>query len=260
MPVCSSAPTSVGATAGTMGGIPASLGQPGHPYRSPLIQEPPRMDRLTSCRTFIARRRAGLLVPVLAVLIGGCTAAGTPSGAAQATSPATVAVGAPVVGAPAASLIGPAVAPVPNGLATSGAGSSSGTSAAIAYPYPGVGASAGLAPDHELVVSGAGWANVKGDLSDRSTAQRSALAAALADAKAQAQAAAADAGVTLGGVISLSVSVGGNYVMPMGVLEAPTAPSTGGGTVVPPAAGGSAPNVPTTEQLEVTVTVAYSIS
>src|SRR5664279_6140941 len=65
--------TSVGATTGTMGGIPASLGQPGHPYRSPLIQEPPRMDRLTSCRTFITRRRAGLLVPVLAVLIGGCT-------------------------------------------------------------------------------------------------------------------------------------------------------------------------------------------
>lgn len=218
------------------------------------------MDRLTSCRTFMTRRRAGLLVPVLAVLIGGCTAAGPPSGAAHTTSPATVAVGAPVLGAPAASLIGPAVAPVPNGLATSGAGSSSEASAAIAYPYPGVGGSAGLAPDHELVVSGAGWANVKVDLNDRTAAQRSALAAALSDAKAQAQAAAADAGVTLGGVISLSVSVGGNYVMPMGVLEPPTVPSTGGGTVVPPAAGGSALNVPTTEQLEVTVTVAYSIS
>ena len=123
-----------------------------------------------------------------------------------------------------------------------------------------MGGSAGLAPDHELVVSGTGWANVNVDLSDQASAQRSALMAAMGDAKAQAQAAAADAGVTLGAVVSLSVSVGGNYVLPMGVVEAPqTAPSGGGGTAVPPAAGGSAPNVPTTEQLEITVTVAYSI-
>jgi uncharacterized protein YggE len=102
---------------------------------------------------------------------------------------------------------------------------------------------------------------VKLDLSNRATAQRSALAAALADAKAQAQAAAKDAGVALGGVVSLSVSVGGNYVMPMGLVEPPvTAPSTGGGTSVPPASSGSAPSAPTTEQLEVMVTVAYAIS
>jgi uncharacterized protein YggE len=82
----------------------------------------------------------------------------------------------------------------------------------------------------------------------------------MTDAKSQAQAAATNAAVTLGGVVSLSVSVGGNYSMPMGVVEPPlTAPSTGGVTEVPPATSGSAPNEPTTEQLEVTVTVAYSI-
>jgi Protein of unknown function (DUF541) len=226
------------------------------------------MDRLGTPRTLIARRRAGLLVPALAILLGGCSAAATPSSAPKATTPASAEMGAPSIGAAAASVIGPAIAPVPNGSPTSagsaGAGSSGSGSAssAIAYPYPGLGGSAGLAPDHELVVSGTGWATVKVDLSNRVSAQRSALAAALADAKSQAQAAASDAGVTLGGVVSLSVSVGGNYyVMPMGVVEPPvTAPSTGAATAVPPATTGSAPSAPTTEQLEVTVTVAYSIS
>ena len=74
---------------------------------------------------------------------------------------------------------------------------------------------------------------------------------------------ASDAGVTLGGVVSLSVSVGGTYVciMPMGADGAPAAaPSTGGGTSVPSVAGGSAPSAPTNMKLEVTVTVAYRIS
>jgi hypothetical protein len=219
------------------------------------------MDHRSIRPTFLARRRAGLLVPVLAVLIGGCTAAGTPSSAAQTTGPATSPVRAPAIGAPAAIAVGPAVAPVPSITGSSrGASGSAVVNGAIAYPYPVLGGSAGLAPDHELVVSGTGWANVNVDLSDQASAQRSALTAALADAKAQAQAASADAGVTLGAVVSLSVSVGGNYVLPMGVVEAPqTAPSGGGGTAVPPVAGGSAPNVPTTEQLEITVTVAYSI-
>jgi hypothetical protein len=219
------------------------------------------MDRLTSCRTFITRRRASLLVPVLAVLIGGCTAAGTPSSPPQATSPSTPELAAPAIGAPATTFVGPAIAPVSNGTSTGGSSGSGSASAAIAYPYPVLGGSAGLAPDHQLVVSGTGWATVKADLSDRSAAQRTALAAALADVKAQAQAAATNAGVTLGGVISLSISVGGNYVMAMGVVEPPlTAPSTGGATAVPPATTGSAPSTPTSEQLEVTVTVAYAIS
>jgi hypothetical protein len=230
------------------------------------------MDRLATPRTMIGWQHAGLLLPVLAILLGGCSAAATPSSVVSATSPASSelgapAIGAPAIGAPAASVFGPAIAPVPNGSTTStgsASGGSSGSgsaSGAIAYPYPGLGGSAGLAPDHELVVSGTGWATVKVDLSDRAAAQRSALAAAITDAKSQAQAAATDAAVTLGGVVSLSVSVGGNYSMPLGVVEPPlTAPSTGGVTAVPPATSGSAPNEPTTEQLEVTVTVAYSIS
>jgi hypothetical protein len=220
------------------------------------------MDRLTSCRTFLAGRRAGLLVPVLAVLIGGCSAAGATSNPAVPATPATSRVAASALDAPATSFVGPAVAPAAGdtapGAGTSGSGAAS---AAIAYPYPVLGGSAGLAPDHELVVSGTGWANVKADLSNRTTAQRSALAAALADARAQAQAAASDADVTLGGVVSLSVSVGGSYVMPMGVVEPQvTAPSGGSGTSVPPASAGSAPAASTGEQLEVTVTVGYSIS
>jgi hypothetical protein len=224
------------------------------------------MDRLTSHRAFTSRRTRLLLVPVLAVVIAGCSAAavaGTPN---PPTNP-TGSAGLEAAGAPAVDVGGPIAQPQPAGVTSGGASGSGSANMAIAYPYPGLGGSAGLAPDHELVVSGTGWATVKVDLSDRATAQRSALAAALADARAQAQAAASDAGVTLGGVVSMSVSVGGGYAVPMGVIEAPdtapgTAPSSGGGgtTAVPPVAGGTAPAAPTTEQLEVTVTVAYAIS
>ena len=118
------------------------------------------MDRLATPRTMIGRRRAGLLIPALAILLGGCSAAATPSSVVSATSPASAELGAPAIGAPAASVFGPAIAPVPN-LSTTSTGSASGgssgsgsASGAIAYPYPGLGGSAGLAPDHELVVSG----------------------------------------------------------------------------------------------------------
>jgi hypothetical protein len=219
------------------------------------------MDPFGTPRTLIARRRAGLLVPVLAIIVAGCSAAATPSSTTEVTRPSTPELGAAAVGTPTVTSGGPAIAPVPNGIATGGSSGSGSASSALAYPYPGFGGSVGLAPDHELVVSGTGWATVKADLSDRGTAQRTALAAALADAKAQAQAAAADASVNLGGVVSMSISVGGNYLMPMGVAEPPLlAPSTGGATSVPPATTGLAPSTPTSEQLEVTVTVAYGIS
>ena len=226
------------------------------------------MDRFTSARTIKGRRLGALLVPVLAVLIGGCSAASAPATPNQPASPTGSSAGVEALGAPAANVAGPLAPPQPVGTASSaGAAGSAGSAGsgsanmAIAYPYPGLGGSAGLAPDHELVVSGTGWATVKIDLSDRATAQRSALAAALADAKQQAQAAAADAGVTLGGVVSMSISVGGGYALPMGVIEAPgTAPSGGGATSVPPVPGAIGPTNPTTEQLEVTVTVAYTIS
>ena len=204
-----------------------------------------------------------LLVPVLAVLIGGCSAASAPATPNRPASPTGTSAGVEAAGAPAVNVGGPVVQHCQAGVTREqrcapGSGSAN---MAIAYPYPGLGGSAGLAPDHELVVSGTGWATVKIDLSDRAAAERSALAAALADAKQQAQAAAADAGVTLGGVVSMSVSVGGGYALPMGVIEAPdTAPSGGGTTSVPPVPGATGPSNPTTEQLEVTVTVAYTIS
>ena len=223
------------------------------------------MDRLGSHRFAAAGRRAGLFIPAIALLLAGCSAAGTPSSAPPTADPGSSQPGAPALGAPSSGEAGSALAPIPDPATTSGfaAGAEGAASAntAIAYPYPGLGGSAGLAPDHELVVSGTGWASVKVDLANRSAAEKTALADALADAKAQAQAAAADADVTLGGVVSMSVSVNGGYAYPLGVIEAPqSAPSSGGGVAVPPTTPGAAPAAPTTEQLEVTVTVGYSIS
>jgi len=189
-------------------------------------------------------RRLIVAVPMVALLLTGCAAAGS---AAPPTAPS----GAP--GAPAVGQVDIA----PGG----GTSSASAPNAAVAYPYPVYGGSSGLAPDHELVVNGSGTATMKADGSDRAAAQRTALAAAVADAKSQAQAAAGDAGVTLGSVISMSVSVGGDYVgvVPMGASGSSDTVTSSGGTVVPPAAG-VAPSTPTSEQLVVTVTVAYSIS
>lgn len=194
-------------------------------------------------------RRAALILPVIAVLISACGAGGSPSGASATTSPTGASGGGAVLGAPALSQSG-------------GTSSATAPNAAIAYPYPIFGGTAGLAPDHELVVSGTGTATMKADASDRVTAERTALAAALGDAKGQAVAAAAGAGVTLGGVVSLSVSIGGGYVgiTPMGASGAPETVPGSGGTVSPQAAGASVPSTPTEAQIQVTVTVAYSIS
>ncbi|MFI5255380.1 MAG: SIMPL domain-containing protein [Candidatus Limnocylindrales bacterium] len=216
------------------------------------------MDRRSTPTLFSTRATMGLLIPLLVILIGGCAAAGSPSASAPVTTRAAAPTGESAPGALPMDPTGGGT----SGAPSAGSGTASGApNTAVAYPYPVFGGSAGLAPDHELVVSGTGWADVKADLSDRAAAQRTALAAAIADAKSQAEAAATDAGVTLGGVISMSVSVGGNYVMPMGVESGPpTEPSTGVPTPVPPSGGGSAPSAPPTEQLEVTVTVAYTIS
>jgi len=212
------------------------------------------MDRQMPLLFLHGRGRVAALIPALALLLGACSAAASTSTAARpAAAPAAAPVGA-AMGAPAVSTSGGAT----------GSGSSSGSAtSSVAYPYPVFGGSAGLAPDHELVVSGTGTATMQADGSDRAAAQRTALAAAMVDAKSQAEAAASDAGVTLGGVVSLSVSVGGGYIGVMGTGEAsPPVPvnSTGVATGVPLVSGGSAPSEPTTEQLEVTVTVAYGIS
>lgn len=200
---------------------------------------------LTVARARTRSRRLVVGIPMIALLFAGCAAAGS----AAPTTTAAGGTGVPAIGQ---------VDSAPGG----GTSAASGSNTAIAYPYPIFGGTPGLAPDHELVVSGSGTATMKADGSDRASAQRTALAAAVADARNQAQAAAGDAGVTLGGVVSMSVSVGGGYVgvMPMGASGAPDTVPSSGGTVIPPAAGVTVPSTPTIEQLVVTVTVAYSIS
>ncbi len=211
------------------------------------------MDTMTIRARSLGQRRAAVTIPLVALLLAGCAAAGS-AGAAPSAAPGGPTSGAAAPGAPAVGQL--------DGASGSGTSSASAPNAAVVNPYPIFGGSPGLAPDHELVVSGMGTAVMKADGSDRAAAQRTALAAAVADAKSQAQAAAGDAGVSLGSVVSMSVSVGGGYVsvMPMGASGAPETVPASGGTFTPPAAGGSVPSTPTTEQLEVTVTVAYSIS
>src|SRR5579862_2665629 len=118
----------------------------------------------------------------------------------------------------------PAVAPAPNVVGT-GASGSGGSSSAIAYPYWA--GSPGLAPDHTIVVTGTGQAELKTDGSNQEAAQATAIAAAIADAKSQADAVATATGLTITSVLSVAVSAS-----PYGVVEPMAAPA------------GSAPGAP----------------
>jgi len=141
---------------------------------------------------------AGLLVGV-GLSQPGRAAAAAPSAAPSVPSDGAVAV-AP--GVPATTTV------------TTGGGAVASSGAAIAYPY--FGGSPGVAPDHTIVVTGVGQADLQSDGSNQAAAQKSALAAALADAKAQADVIAADTGLTISGVLSVSASVSPGYgVMPM---------------------------------------------
>jgi uncharacterized protein YggE len=120
----------------------------------------------------------------------------------------------------------------------------------IAYPYIG---SVGIAPDHTIVVTGAGSAAVAPDGSNRAAAERSAIAAALADARVQADAVASVAHVTIDGVLSVSVSLSPYVAYPLG-LETPSTSGKPGAT--PPTAV-NVPQGPT--QLSASATVAYTI-
>ena len=199
------------------------------------------------------RRLVGLLLIPFLVIAAGCSAAGTPASPA-----ATADVGAAQAPGPVPAVAGaPGVAVSNSGSALSGGGVAT-SSQAIAFPYPYYPGSPGVAPDHTIVVVGFGEAAAKPDLSDRASAQRSALAAALADAKAQADVVAVAAGVTITGVLSVSVSSGQGYAIPMVAGSAGSAPGAtqGGPTSVPPAV---MPVDPGIGQLTVSVTVAYSI-
>jgi Protein of unknown function (DUF541) len=201
----------------------------------------------------MATSRRSLGVGLLLGLVVGALAAG---GAALAGGGAVLARG------PVAAATTPAAAIYPTGLSMvgapsvgSGAGVAAGpatgiasTGTAIAYPYPG---SPGLAPDHTIVVTGVGQANLAADGSGRATATKAALTAAVADAKAQADLVASTLSVSITGVLSVSSSVsdyGQIYAVPM--MGGSTAP---GAPVPAPTNGVSLP------QLSVTVTVAYSI-
>jgi hypothetical protein len=187
---------------------------------------------------------AGLLVGV------GLTRPGQAAAAAPSAEPSVV-PGGPVT-----------VDPVALPPVAAGGSSSASSSTAIAYPY--FGGSPGIAPDHTIVVTGSGEADLKSDGSDRAAAQKAALAAALADAKAQADAIAADPGMSISGVLSVSASVSPGYgIQPM--------PATGNGTACGVAVPhrGSQPGGTTTlpspacppvqQTLSASVTVEYSV-
>ena len=187
---------------------------------------------------------AGLLVGM------GLTGPGRAAAATPSTAPITSAGGAVSVvpGVGATTLTG-------GGTTVAQAGT------AIAYPY--YGGSPGIAPDHTIVVTGVGQADLKSDGSDKAAARTSALGAALADAKAQADVIAAGTGLTISGVLSVSASVSPGYgVMPL--------VANGAGTptcVVPMPAPGSGKAIlpqpvcpPTYQQtLSATVNVEYSV-
>jgi len=231
------------------------------------------------------RRLAGLLVLPLLVVLAGCSTAAAPAapgtGSIDTPSrPASGALGAPGQG-PGAVTVGsaPSGAPDanPSGIVTSGGGVASsgvgvvspgvvgsgvvGSAPSIAYPYPFYAGTPGVAPENTIVVTGTGRADVNADLSDQASAQRSAIGAAIADARAQADVVARAAGVTTTGVLSVTVSSGGAYAVPM---------AAGAAGATPGVVQGGAPNIapvpvpgpigPTYQQLFVSVTVAYRIS
>ena len=139
---------------------------------------------------------AGLLVGASLSQPGRAAAAG-PSAAPSVPS-SGVAIGAPGALPPT----------------TMGGGTATASGTAIAYPY--FAGALGVAPDHTIVVTGVGQADLKSGGSDRAAAQKSALGAALADAKAQADVIASATGLTISAVLSVSASVSPGYGgMPM---------------------------------------------
>ena len=184
----------------------------------------------------------------------------TQAGHARASTP-TVPTAAPAIGATA---VGGEAVPATG--RTTGAASGSATSApSIAYPC--FGGTPGIAPDHTIVVTGVGEAEIASDGSDRTSAEKDAITSALTDAKAQADAIAATTGRSISGVLSVSASVSPAYgVVPM------TGPAKGSASATPaPPAGSIASGAPVTtlpepvvppiypQTLGVSVTVEYAI-
>ena len=204
------------------------------------------------------RRLLGLALPAALLVLAGCTSAAGANISAPKAPPAMTTASTQEIGAPL-DQAGLAVPPVPGsgvpGSTGGSGGSGSASSGVMTYPFPGYLGSAGVAPDHTIVVVGSGDAPLKSDGSDRAAAEKLAVAAALVDARALADSAAHAAGVSITGVSSISVSVGETYggVMPMtGSTEPNIAPNAPGAPAVPVAS-------PPAPVLSVTVTVAYRI-
>ena len=170
----------------------------------------------------------------------------TQPGHAAATTPSMAPTAAPsgaAVGLPAA--LPPVTTGGPSGTTVVSSG------AAIAYPY--FAGSPGIAPDHTIVVTGVGQADMNTDGANRAAAQKGALSAALADAKAQAEAIAAATGLSISGVLSVSASVSPFYgVVPLAGSVNGSAP----GQPVPP----TVPEPAYPQTLNVSVTVAHRVS
>jgi hypothetical protein len=192
---------------------------------------------------------AGLLVGI-GLTQPGRAAAAAPSAPAAPSAAPSVPPDSIAIGAPAAV---PAIGMGGGTVASSGS--------AIAYPY--FGGSQGVAPDHTIVVTGVGQADLPNDGSDRAAAQKSAIGAALVDAKAQADVIASDTGLSISGVLSVSASVSPGYgVMPL-VPNGAATPSCIGPVPGPDSGKTTLPQPvcpPTYQQtLSASVTVEYAV-
>ena len=196
----------------------------------------------------------GVALGLAAGLLVGVGLAGP--GRAAAAAPST----APTYASGGAGAVTPGVSGTTT--VTTGGGTVASSGSAIAYPY--VAGSPGVAPDHSIVVTGVGQADLASDGSNQAAAQKTAIAAALADAKTQADTIAADTGLSISGVLSVSASVSPGYgVMPMVAngagtptcVEPPVSAPANGSTNLPQ------PVCPPTYQqtLSVPVTVEYSV-
>jgi len=185
----------------------------------------------------------------------GRAAATTPSAAPNAPAVGTVGTVGAAGGAPAAGAV------TANGATVVSSGP-----AIASYPY--FAGAPGLAPDHTIVVTGTGQANLAADGSGQAAAQKSALGAALADAKTQAAVIAADTGLSISGVLSVSASVSPNYGVepmiangssgPACVVPVPgSGPQASSGIVAPQPA--CLPQPIYQQTISVSVTVAYSV-
>jgi Protein of unknown function (DUF541) len=182
---------------------------------------------------------------------------------AAATTPSAL----PTSSSSGAAIGAPAVLPaVMTGGTTGTSVASSGT--AIAYPY--FTGSPGIAPDHTIVVTGVGQANMQSDGSDRAAAQKSAFGAALADARTQATMIASATGLSISGVLSVSASVAPNYIAVPVVANGPETPAcvpgaagkvpqATGVTVMPQPVCPPLPQPTYRQTLSVSVTVAYRV-